>query len=236
MPAADASEIIRSCKLFHGLTDTSLDKVTGLARAVRFKRGRIIFRQGDPCPGIYAVGSGAVRVFKIAPSGKEHVLHFAYPGTTFAEVAAIGDFDCPAFADAAEDSVCALIPQQGFRRLVDRDHAFCIEMMTGMARWVRELVGLLEDVVLRDAAARVARHLLQSDESKGKAVFTLPMRKRDLASHLNLTSETLSRTLRRFADHGLIEVDGTKLRVLDSQRLQDVADGMVPPDRPEPAL
>ena len=227
MAGAEALAIIRSCSLFQGLTEASLKKVAALARIVHFKRGRIIFRQDDLCPGIFVVGQGVVRVFKIAPNGKEHVLHFAYPGTTFAEVAAIGRFDCPAFADAVEDAICALIPQHGFRALVEADHAFCIEMMAGMARWVRELVGLLEDVVLRDAAARVARHLIQSDATGGRDVFTLPMRKRDLASHLNLTSETLSRTLRRLADSGLIELHGSHLRILDSRRLQDVADGTV---------
>ena len=97
-----ASEIIRGCRLFRGLTEGALAKVERIARTVRFSSGQVIFREGEPCPGIYMVGTGAVRVFKIAPGGKEHVLHFAYAGMTFAEVAAIGRFDCPAFADAAE--------------------------------------------------------------------------------------------------------------------------------------
>ncbi|HUU82086.1 MAG TPA: Crp/Fnr family transcriptional regulator [Phycisphaerae bacterium] len=221
-------DVIRSCGLFKGLTEGGLQKVERIARIVRFDRGRMIFREGDPCPGIYVVGTGAVRVFKLAPSGKEHVLHFAYPGMTFAEVAAIGQFDCPAFADAAEDTVCALVPRDEFRRLVDEDHGFCIEMMAGMARWVRDLVGLLEDVVLRDATARVARHLIQSDTTGGRGDFVLPMRKRDLASHLNLTSETLSRTLRRLVDCGLIQMHDQQLRIRDLPKLQEVADGMPP--------
>ncbi|UCE60241.1 MAG: Crp/Fnr family transcriptional regulator [Phycisphaerales bacterium] len=223
-----AVTIIRNCGLFCGLSEASFAKIAEIARIVRFKRGQMIFREGDPCPGIYVVGEGAVRIFKLAPNGKEHVLHFAYPGATFAEVAAIGRFNCPAFADATEDSVCALVPEAGFRRIADEDHAFCIEMMTGMAKWVHTLVGLLEDLVLRDATSRVARHLIQSDSSEGQAEFTLPMRKKDLASHLNLTSETLSRTLHRLVECGLIETREQRIRICELPKLQDVADGLAP--------
>lgn len=224
----DAVEIIRNCGLFCGLTDASFEKIKTIARTVRFQRGQIIFRDGDPCPGIFVVGEGSVRIFKIAPNGKEHVLHFAGPGMTFAEVAAIGQFHCPAYADVTEDTVCALVPQSGFRRMVSEDHGFCIEMMTGMARWVHSLVGLLEDLVLRDATARVARHLIQSDPTSGRGEFVLPMRKRDLASHLNLTSETLSRTLRRLVDCGLIETHEQHLRIRAPDKLRLVAEGLAP--------
>ena len=173
---------------------------------VHFERGQTIFREGDPCPGIYVVSEGAVRIFKIAPSGKEHVLHFARAGMTFAEVAAIGGFDCPAHADVSEASVCALIPRAGFRQIVDEDHGFCIEMMTGMSKWVHQLVGLLEDLVLRDATVPRGSALDSVRSTpEGQGEFTLPIRKKDLASHLNLTSETLSRTLHRLVDCGLIE-------------------------------
>jgi CRP/FNR family transcriptional regulator len=223
-----AVEIIRECGLFCGLTPGSMEKVTKIARIVRFRRGQTIFREGDPCPGIYVVGSGAVRVFKTAPSGKKHVLHFARAGMTFAEVAAIGQFSCPAHADVTEDSVCALIPRVEFRRIVNEDHGFCIELMAGMSKWVHHLVGLLEDLVLRDATARVARNLIKSDSTGGQGEFTLPMRKKDLASHLNLTSETLSRTLHRLVDCGLIETRGQQIRIFDMAKLEEVAGGLAP--------
>ena len=223
-----AVTIIRNCGLFCGLSEVSFAKIATIARTVRFKRGQTIFREGDPCPGIYVVGEGAIRVYKLAPSGKEHVLHFSYPGTTFAEVAAIGQFNCPAYAEATEDSVCVLIPEAAFRRIANEDHGFCIEMMTGMGKWVHTLVGLLEDLVLRDATARVARHLIQSDTTGGRGEFTLPMRKKDLASHLNLTSETLSRTLHRLVECGLIETREQRIRIHELAKLQDVADGLAP--------
>ena len=221
-------DMVKACRFFSGLSGEARSRLASIGHVKRYRKGEIVFRQGQPCPGVFVVGQGSVRVYKVAPGGKEHVLHFAHPGMTFAEVAAIGQFDCPAFAEAIEDTVCVLLPQEAFHHLLQSDHRLCIQLLQGMAGWVRHLVGLLEDVVLRDASGRVARHLLQHPAIEG-AEFSLPILKKDLASHLNLTSETLSRTLRRLAESGLIEMpDQQHIRLLDRAALQEVADGLLP--------
>ena len=77
--------------------------------------------------------------------------------------------------------------------------------------------------------SRVARHLIQADTTRGEGEFVLPMRKKDLASHLNLTSEALSRTLRRLAEQNLIEMrDAQHIRISNFAALSDVAQGLPP--------
>lgn len=188
----------------------------------------MIFRENQECPGIYVVGTGLVRVFKTGANGKEHVLHMIGPGNTFAEVAAIGGMRCPANAEAVTPATAALLPLAAFRQLLDTDPQLCREMMVGMAMWVRHLVDLIEDVVLRDAAGRLARYLLDSAVEAADGVVELPTLKRYVASHLNLTSETLSRTIRRLAEAGLIaEPDPHHVQLLDRKRLRQVADGLL---------
>ncbi|MCY2989615.1 MAG: helix-turn-helix domain-containing protein [Planctomycetota bacterium] len=72
-------------------------------------------------------------------------------------------------------------------------------MMTGLSFWVRHLIGLLEDIVLRDATGRIARFLIESEPGEDGTV-KLPSLKRHVASHLNLTSETFSRTFGRLIE------------------------------------
>jgi CRP/FNR family transcriptional regulator len=206
-----------------------LDRILASARIKRFRHGELIFSEGDPCPGIFVVGTGAVRIFRNAPSGKQHVLHLAYEGATFAEVAAIGAFNCPAFAEAMQDTVCLLLPREAFLHDIRNDHELCIQLLGSMAGWVRHLVGVLDDIVLRDATSRVARHLLRAKSPEDEKEVVLPMLKRDLASHLNLTSETLSRTLRRLMDSGLIESrDQRHIRIVNRKGLEEVAEGFPP--------
>ena len=222
----DIRDILTSCRFFSEVRGDSLDRLVSMARLKHYRKGELVFRQGDPCPGVFVVGSGSVRIFKTAPSGKEHVLHFVGPGLTFAEVAAIGGFACPAFAEATTESTCVLLPAVPFTRALGDDHALCLQLMSSMAFWVRHLVGLMEDIVLRDAAGRLARHLLEACRTEGET-FALPSLKKDLASHLNLTSETFSRTLRRLVNAGLIEqLDGGRLRILRRDDLETVADGL----------
>lgn len=221
-------DILASCDFFAEIQEDSLDRLASMARQKHYAKGELIFRQGEPCPGLFVVGTGSVRIFKAAASGKEHVLHIVGPGGTFAEVAVIGRFACPAFAEAVKETSTVLLPRGPLVRELESNHALCLQLMGGMARRVRHFVGLMEDIVLRDASERLARYLLEVGAGESEP-FTLPKLKKDLASQLNITSETLSRTLRRLADAGLIEqLDGQRLRIVRREELQYLADGIYP--------
>jgi CRP/FNR family transcriptional regulator, dissimilatory nitrate respiration regulator len=221
-------DILHGCKLFAQVPQAQFRRLVTLAKIVNFRKGHLIFHEGDPCPGVYIVGSGMVRVFKSGAGGKEHVLHMVGPGNTFAEVAAIGGFDLPASAEAVSKTTCAFLPASGFRKLLEDEPEFCRGMLLGLTGWVRHLVALMGDLVLRDAAGRIARFLLEAKATSDDTV-KLPGLKRHIASHLNLTSETFSRTFRRLIDAELIsEAKNNKVKLLDRKALRRVAEGMYP--------
>lgn len=223
-----AESILRRCQLFAQLHPARLARLAEIGRLCTFAKGERIFQQGDPCPGMYVVGSGMVRVFKISPAGKEHVLHIVGPGNSFAEVVAIAGFDCPAHAEAIAPTTCVLLPLDPFRRQLAEDHPLCLEMMTGLSYWVRHMITLLEDLVLRDAVGRTARYLLESPADE-EGLVRLPALKRYVASHLNLTSETFSRTLGRLIEAGLIvELDNNRVQLRDPDRLRAISEGAFP--------
>jgi CRP-like cAMP-binding protein len=224
----DVAEILHGCQLFSAVEPAGFQRLVVIARLASFRKGEVIFREGQECHGAYVVGSGLVRVFKTGPQGKEHVLHMVGPGQTFAEVAAIGGFRVPASAEAVAPTTCALLPTDRFRKALEENHSLCLGMMSGLTLWVRHLVGLMEDIVLRDAVGRLARYLLNADMGDD-GLIELPTLKRHLASHLNLTSETFSRTLRRLVEAGIIrEGNNQRVELLDRDKLRLVAEGLAP--------
>jgi len=223
--STNIDDILAQCQLFGQAKPASLAQLAAIAHLTRFEKGQVVFREGDPCPGTYIVGSGLVRVYKTAPNGKEHVLHMVGPGNTFAEVATIGRFACPANAQSVLNSTCVLLPADLFQKALESNHQLCLDLMAGMTYWVRHLVNLMEDVVLRDAIGRVARFVLDSEPAADGTV-ELPSLKRHVASHLNLTSETFSRTLSRLIEAGLVvEVGDNRLELRDPIRLRALAEG-----------
>ena len=221
-------EILSQCPLFSAVPERSFQRLVAIARLCKYRKGQLIFREKDACPGTFVVGKGMVRVFKTGPGGKEHVLHIVGPYGTFAEVASMGGFDVPASAEAVEPTVCVLLPQAQLREKLEEDHPLCLGLMTGLTGWVRHLVGLIEDIALRDAAGRIARYLLESRPATDGMVH-LPSLKRHVANHLNLTSETFSRTFRRLLDAQFIAVaDKNRVRIIDRDKLHLVAEGMFP--------
>ncbi|HRX70355.1 MAG: Crp/Fnr family transcriptional regulator [Candidatus Competibacteraceae bacterium] len=223
-----AEAILHHCTLFARVTEPSRSTLLDMAVIQHFAGGEMIFRQGEPCPGLFVVGAGLVRIFVLAPTGKQQILHQVTRGGTFAEVATIGQFACPAFAEAVFDTECLLLPNSRFQCALQEDHQLCLQLLGGLAGRVHQFLMALEDITLRDAAGRVARFILKVADSGHDQVF-LPGLKKDLANQLNLTSETFSRTLRRLIDAGIITpTQGQELRIISRERLQQISDGCFP--------
>ncbi len=224
----DARHVLESCSFFSGLDPQRLALLASGGRLLQHAKGETIFRQGEAVPGIYVLGSGLVRVYQLGASGREHVLHLVGPGATFAEVAVLGDFPAPATAQASRRSQSLLLPAAWLRAKLREDHELCLQLMSSMAFTVKRLVGQIEGIVLRDAAGRVAHYLLlQTVMADGS--LELPTRKKDVASHLHLTSETLSRTLRQLQTQAVIESrPRQRIAITDRKRLTAIAEGSFP--------
>lgn len=189
------TQILRDCKLFGSLEPSQLRSIVEIARLHTAERGERLFDQGQPCEGMYVIGSGQVKLFRLNPEGKEHLLHMAQTGQTFAEAALFGGFDYPASSEAVADCELVFLPKGPFLKLMMNHPGIPLKLLAGFSIWLRRMVDLMEDIVLRDAAGRLAKYLLSLRKGEKETVVQMPMKHQELAAHLGMTRETVSRTL-----------------------------------------
>lgn len=221
--SSNLSAVLKQCHLFAGTSAEDRQKLLSVTRTREFNRGELLFEEGQLADGFYVVVSGKVKVFKLSPDGRERILHVIHPGESFADAAIFADGNFPAFAMSIDKSMLLFFPKDQLLGLLHHHPQLAINMIAGLAGFLRNFATQIEDLTFREVPARLARYLLSADHHGGGQV-RLSVSKAQLASNLGTTSETLSRTLRKLADEELIEVQGRIIRLLDIERLHDLVD------------
>ena len=215
-------DIIRSTSLFEGLSGAEITAVSGLIFEKSFGKGETIFFEGDDADGFYLVSSGQIKVFKMNPMGKEHILHIFGPGEPVGEVPVFSRQPFPATAEAIIKSTTYFFPRKDFVSLIEQNPSIALNMLAVLSRRLRQFATQIENLSLKEVPARLAGYLLYTAEEQGDTdVVMLPVSKGQLASLLGTIPETLSRIFARMSEEGLIQVEGRMITILDRRGLQE---------------
>ena len=213
---------LRSCQLFSGLPAAELAAITDFATLRSVPKDAYLFHEGDPSEGFYVVQKGAINVHRVSGAGKEQVIYVFRAGESFAEASMAVERGYPADARAIENSSIVVIPKAPFLALLGRRPELGLRMLGSMSQHLRVLVGLVEDLTLKDVETRVVNWLVKRcpRDAGGEVTIQLETTKRLLAAELGTSSETLSRTFARLREDHLLEVHGNRLRISDPDALR----------------
>ena len=209
---------LRCCQLFSGLSTEDLVAIASFSQTLSLAKGGYLFREGEPSRGFYVMQGGAINVHRVNAAGKEQVIHVFRPGESFAEGAMASPTGYPASARAVEPSTVLLVPQAPILDLLGRRPDLALRMLGSMSAHLRVLVGMLDDLTLKDVETRLINWLLKHRHDHSGAI-QLPGTKRVLAAELGTSSETLSRTLARLRDQRLITITARTIAVHDLSAL-----------------
>jgi CRP/FNR family transcriptional regulator len=218
-------EILKESRLFSQLDDDSLSEIESTASVKHVEKGEMIFYEGDQAVSFFIVGSGKVKVFKLSPDGKEQILMIASPGDTFAEAALFAGGKYPASAQALEPTQLIVIYRDRFVALLGKNPDLALNLIARLSQLLRQLTVLVEGLSLTDVTTRLAHHLVRLIDDVGQEnelILTLGETKTVLASQLGTIPETLSRSLAKLSREGVIKVDGSRIHVLDIDRLRKI--------------
>jgi CRP/FNR family transcriptional regulator len=220
-------EALRALPHFRMLPADLVARIAAGARRRTLRAGESVFAAGEPCRAFFAIEQGGVRLFRAAPDGREQVVHNLRAEASFAEAALLSLGHYPVSAVATEDpTVLIEVGAQPFLQLFREDPRLATGMVASLSMRLVDLVERVEDLAQVQAGTRLARWLVRHPATAGAAPeLDLSLAKKDLAGHLAMTPETLSRLLRRWQDAGWIEVERNHLRLLRPDALLALAQG-----------
>jgi CRP-like cAMP-binding protein len=213
---------LRQAPVFAGLSDEQIAKLAGIAHPATLAGEATVFLQGDPADAFYLLAEGAVKIIKEFRDGRSATIRHVRPGETFGESVLFND-TYPAGAETMAVSRLYRPASADFRELTLAEPELGLRLIATMANLLVMLNQRVEDLLL-PVPTRLARYLLDLCSEQGTPAHChLPITKQELAARLGTVPETLSRTLNRFVRGGLVDVDGSSLRVLNRVRLERLA-------------
>lgn len=208
--------------LFAGLTPAQQREVAAHAHPIRRRRGEQIHRAGEAVSHLLVVHRGRVKITHLAATGQERLIRVLEPGDFAGEVSFVTGSRPEDYATALTDVELCSFRHEDLEALVRQYPEIGLRMLHTITSRLERAEHRLAELSSTDVEGRLAAYLLEQHGHRveeGMRVH-LPLPKKDIASLLGTTPETLSRKLALFADAGLVSVRGRDVVLLDVDALE----------------
>jgi CRP/FNR family transcriptional regulator len=225
-------EILRTLRAlphFERIEASVLERLAPGCRWLSAQAGETLFLEGAPCSGFYVIVEGRVRLHRFDAAGRERVVHDFGAGQSFAEAAVLGSGRFPVTVTATGSPTRLVeVGQVTLLRLLREDPTLAPAIIASLGSHLMRLVERVNELSAPGAGERLARWLLRRVVAApdGSREVELGMQKRELAAHLAMRSETLSRLLRRWHEAGWIRSEAGRVFILESEGLAGVGQGV----------
>lgn len=199
-------------------------------RASIVQRGETLYQAGEVFAQLYIVRSGCIKSVVYSAAGEEHITAFYLPGDVIGFDGLATGAHTAHTAAVTTSSVCAVSFAQVTERCAS-EPALQLQLMRWCASDITRGQDLVKDLTCRSAPARFARFiatLAEQHAERGFSArrFTLPMMRADIAHHLGMAPETISRAIRRLQSAGAVQIERNNVTVLDPAKLDQLADAV----------
>lgn len=217
--------VLQQIPFFSGLDAKQQEELAQAVVTARYRKGQILFVEGEPSRALYFIHKGRVKVYRLAADGREQILHLLGDGEPVAVVPFLDGGPYPANAEVLEDSEIAQITFADFERIAKANPDILVRMLRLLAQRMRQAQEEITALSLQNVTARLARRILDLCERHGKAVdegiaVDLALSRQELGSWIGASRETATRLLQQFQREGVIRIDGSHLVVLQPLVLQ----------------
>ncbi|WP_353096161.1 Crp/Fnr family transcriptional regulator [Tissierella praeacuta] len=217
----EGKNCIEIVPIFSSLSYEEMMEVARITREKIFEKGEMIYLAGDKGEKLYVIHSGKVKITRFTDTGKEQVIRVLGPGDFMGELSLFSPLPLTDNGEALLKTVACIIDGKKLKALMRRYPTIAFKIMEELSQRLEKAENLIENISLHGVERRLALTLISMANEKGEV--NLKMSKKDFASHLGMSQETLSRKLTSFQNMGIIKLIGhRRIILLDMEALEEI--------------
>lgn len=218
--AALHSLCVSRVPIFNHLPYEELVAITEKATMRVYESGQFVHRSGERSDQLFIVHKGKVKVYRLSKTGREQLVRVLLPGDFSGELALFSDSQHDSYAEVVETSHICTMSRSDLHQLLLQHPTIALHVLKEVSTRLKMSENQTTAIATESINTRIAQYLADLAEQENADTFNLPISRKDLASYLGTTPETLSRRLGEFEQAGLIQQTGQrKMRILDLDAL-----------------
>jgi CRP-like cAMP-binding protein len=194
----------------------------------QYKKGEIIFKEGDKPSGLLWIAEGKVKIFKEGVGGREQIVRMAKPVGFIGYRALFAEEHHSATAVAIEDSNICTIERETIYKLLRSNAELCLSIIKAFATELGFSNNRTVTLTQKHIRGRLAESLIFLKDTYGfeddNCTIKIYLSREDIANLSNMTTSNAIRTLSTFASEGVIGIDGRKIRIQDLPKLERISE------------
>lgn len=217
----EGKNCIEIVPIFSNLTYEEMMEVARITTEKTYEKGEMIYMAGDKGEKLYVIHTGKVKVTRFTESGKEQVIRVLGPGEFMGELSLFSPLPLTDNGETLSKTRVCMIDGEKLKELMKKYPTIAFKVMEELSSRLDKAEDLIENISLHGVEKRLASTLIRMANEKGE--ISLNMSKRDLASYIGMSQETLSRKLTAFQDMGIIKLIGhRRIILLDMDALEEI--------------
>lgn len=215
-----------SGSLFRHLTPEETEMLNFQKDFRQFKRGELLYQEGNRISGFYCINSGIIKVFKTGFDGKEQIIRFAKKGDFIAYRSVLSNEPACTSAKVIEDCQICFIPSEVLIQLSKDNSTFALELLKLACHELGEANSFITDIAQKTVRERLAEILILLVEEFGLdegKFLKISLTREELANIVGTATESVIRLLSEFKSDKILELNGRKIKILNIKALEKIS-------------
>jgi CRP/FNR family transcriptional regulator, dissimilatory nitrate respiration regulator len=206
-------ELLRGICLFESLNNEQLQELENICSIKKLNPGNILFYEGEEPKYLYFLIEGLIKLYRYTPNNQINIINYFHTPTLIGESAMLEKTPYQTNAECEINTTILIISFEKFEKFFLKNPQIALAIIMQLVAKVKKL---MNTTMQHSSTQKVAQLICENPELFEK------LKKYKIAEILNMTPETLSRTLKQFQKEGFINYTTKSLEILDSLKLKEI--------------